>query len=122
MLSCMVSELFWMVCYFEWVESYVWVLDVIWKLLMIFCYSQQLWDLVLLLNLLMIYELFQVCYVCFIMSNLFNFFVFDGNNFCSIYSCVEMVWNNVYVVCGSLLVEVWESINVICIELWIFCQ
>jgi uncharacterized alpha-E superfamily protein len=51
------------------------------------------------------------------MSNLLNFFALDGNNPCSIYSCVEMAWNNAHAVRGSLSAEVWESINATRIEL-----
>ncbi len=39
----------------------------------------------------------------FTMSNLLNFFALDGNNPCSIYSCVEMAWNNAHAVRGSLV-------------------
>jgi uncharacterized alpha-E superfamily protein len=51
------------------------------------------------------------------MSNLLNFFALDGNNPCSIYSCVEMAWNNAHAVRGSLSAEVWECINATRIEL-----
>lgn len=44
-------------------------------------------------------------------------FALDGNNPCSIYSCVEMAWNNAHAVRGSLSAEVWESINATRIEL-----
>ncbi|SQC42424.1 Bacterial domain of uncharacterised function (DUF403) [Klebsiella pneumoniae] len=80
-------------------------------------HSQQSRDLALPLNLSMTHELFQARHARFTMSNLLNFFALDGNNPCSIYSCVEMAWNNAHAVRGSLSAEVWESINATRIEL-----
>ncbi|MDV1056027.1 alpha-E domain-containing protein [Klebsiella quasipneumoniae subsp. similipneumoniae] len=117
MLSCTASELFWMARYLERAESYARVLDVTWKLSMIPRHSQQSRDLALPLNLSMTHELFQGRHARFTMSNLLNFFALDGNNPCSIYSCVEMAWNNAHAVRGSLSAEVWESINATRIEL-----
>lgn len=111
MLSRTASELFWMARYLERAESYARVLDVTWKLSMIPRHSQQSRDLALPLNLSMTHELFQARHARFTMSNLLNFFALDGNNPCSIYSCVEMAWNNAHAVRGSLSAEVWESIN-----------
>ncbi|MDP1270957.1 alpha-E domain-containing protein, partial [Klebsiella pneumoniae] len=53
----------------------------------------------------------------FTLSNLLNFCALDGNNPCSIYSCVEMAWNTAHAVRGRLSAEVWESINATRIEL-----
>ena len=117
MLSRTASELFWMARYLERAESYARVLDVTWKLSMIPRHSQQSRDLALPLNLSMTHELFQARHARFTMSNLLNFFALDGNNPCSIYSCVEMAWNNAHAVRGSLSAEVWESINATRIEL-----
>lgn len=117
MLSRTASELFWMARYLERAESYARVLDVTWKLSMIPRHNQQSRDLALPLNLSMTHELFQARHARFTMSNLLNFFALDGNNPCSIYSCVEMAWNNAHAVRGSLSAEVWESINATRIEL-----
>ena len=117
MLSRTASELFWMARYLERAESYARVLDVTWKLSMIPRHSQQSRDLALPLNLSLTHELFQARHARFTMSNLLNFFALDGNNPCSIYSCVEMAWNNAHAVRGSLSAEVWECINATRIEL-----
>ena len=111
MLSRTASELFWMARYLERAESYARVLDVTWKLSMIPRHSQQSRDLALPLNLSATHELFQDRHARFTISNLLNFFALDGNNPSSIYSCVEMAWNNAHAVRGSLSAEVWESIN-----------
>ncbi|HID4046745.1 TPA: alpha-E domain-containing protein [Pluralibacter gergoviae] len=117
MLSRTASELFWMARYLERAESYARVLDVTWKLSMIPRHSQQSRDLALPLNLSATHELFQDRHARFTISNLLNFFALDGNNPSSIYSCVEMAWNNAHAVRGSLSAEVWESINATRIEL-----
>ena len=117
MLSRTASELFWMARYLERAESYARVLDVTWKLSMIPRHSQQSRDLALPLNLSLTHELFQARHARFTMSNLLNFFALDGNNPYSIFSCVEMAWNNAHAVRGSLSAEVWESINATRIEL-----
>ena len=117
MLSRTASELFWMARYLERAESYARVLDVTWKLSMIPRHSQQSRDLALPLNLSATHELFQARHARFTISNLLNFFALDGNNPSSIYSCVEMAWNNAHAVRGSLSAEVWESINATRIEL-----
>ena len=88
-----------------------------WKLSMIPRHSQQSRDLALPLNLSLTHELFQARHARFTMSNLLNFFALDGNNPYSIFSCVEMAWNNAHAVRGSLSAEVWESINATRIEL-----
>lgn len=59
---------------------------------------------------------FRARHARFTMSNLLNFFALDGNNPYSIFSCVEMAWNNAHAVRGSLSAEVWESINATRIE------
>ncbi len=102
MLSRTASELFWMARYLERAESYARVLDVTWKLSMIPRHSQQSRDLALPLNLSMTHELFQARHARFTMSNLLNFFALDGNNPCSIYSCVEMAWNNARTRCAAV--------------------
>ncbi|VTN09855.1 Bacterial domain of uncharacterised function (DUF403) [Raoultella terrigena] len=117
MLSRTASELFWMARYLERAESYARVLDVTCKLSMIPRHSQQARDLALPLNLSQTHELFQERHARFSMGNLFNFFALDGNNPGSIYSCVEMAWNNAHAVRGSLSAEVWECINATRIEL-----
>ena len=117
MLSRTASELFWMARYLERAESYARVLDVTWKLSMIPRHSQQSRDLALPLNLSATHELFQDRHARFTISNLLNFFALDGNNPSSIYSCVEMAWNNAHAVRGSLSAEVWESITATRIEL-----
>ncbi len=117
MLSRTASELFWMARYLERAESYARVLDVTRKLSMIPATASSRGILALPLNLSMTHELFQARHARFTMSNLLNFFALDGNNPCSIYSCVEMAWNNAHAVRGSLSAEVWESINATRIEL-----
>ncbi|MGS4819227.1 alpha-E domain-containing protein [Raoultella terrigena] len=117
MLSRTASELFWMARYLERAESYARVLDVTCKLSMIPRHSQQARDVALPLNLSQTHELFQERHARFSMGNLFNFFALDGNNPGSIYSCVEMAWNNAHAVRGSLSAEVWECINATRIEL-----
>ena len=117
MLSRTASELFWMARYLARAESYARVLAVTWKLSMIPRHSQQSRDLALPLNLSATHELFQDRHARFTISNLLNFFALDGNNPSSIYSCVEMAWNNAHAVRGSLSAEVWESINATRIEL-----
>lgn len=103
--------------YLERAESFARVLDVTWKLSMIPRHRQQSRDLTLPLNLSLTHELFQARHSRFTMNNLLNFFALDGNNSSSIYSCVEMAWNNAHAVRGSLSSEVWESINATRIEL-----
>lgn len=117
MLSRTASELFWMARYLERAESFARVLDVTWKLSMIPRHSQQSQDLALPLNLSLTHELFQARHARFTMCNLLNFFALDSNNPSSIYSCVEMAWNNAHAVRGSLSAEVWECINATRIEL-----
>lgn len=117
MLSRTASELFWMARYLERAESFVRVLDVTYKLSMVPRHSQQQRDLALPLNLSFTHELFQARYARFSMSNLLNFFALDSNNPSSIYSCVELAWNNAHAVRGSLSAEVWECINTTRIEL-----
>ena len=117
MLSRTASELFWMARYLERAESFARVLDVTYKLSMVPRHSQQQHDLALPLNLSLTHELFQSRYGRFSMSNLLNFFALDSNNPSSIYSCVEMAWNNAHAVRGSLSAEVWECINTSRIQL-----
>lgn len=111
MLSRTASELYWMARYLERAESFARVLDVTNKLSMMPRHSQQQRDLALPLNLTCTHELFQERYARFTMNNLLNFFALDGNNPSSIYSCIEMAWNNAHAVRGSLSSEVWECIN-----------
>ncbi|QTF10182.1 alpha-E domain-containing protein [Brenneria izadpanahii] len=111
MLSRTASELYWMARYLERAESLARVLDVTYKLSMMPRHSQQLRDLALPLNLTYTHELFQERYARFSMNNLLNFFALDSQNPSSIYSCIEMAWNNAHAVRGSLSSEVWECIN-----------
>lgn len=117
MLSRTASELFWMARYLERAESFARVLDVTYKLSMVPRHSQQQRDLALPLNLSLTHELFQARYPQFSMANLINFFALDSDNPSSIYSCVEMAWNNTHAVRGSLSAEVWECINTTRIQL-----
>ncbi|WP_315709173.1 alpha-E domain-containing protein [Brenneria uluponensis] len=111
MLSRTASELYWMARYLERAESFARVLDVTYKLSMMPRHSQQQRDLALPLNLTHTHELFQQHYTRFSMDNLLNFFALDSHNPSSIYSCIEMAWNNAHAVRGSLSSEVWECIN-----------
>lgn len=111
MLSRTASELYWMARYLERAESFARVLDVTWKLSMMPRHRQQQHDLALPLNLTFSHELFQQRYARFSMNNLLNFFALDSHNPSSIYSCIEMAWNNAHAVRGSLSSEVWECIN-----------
>lgn len=111
MLSRTASELYWMARYLERAESFARVLDVTWKLSMMPRHGQQQHDLALPLNLTFTHALFEERYPRFTMSNLLNFFALDSHNPYSIYSCIEMAWNNAHAVRGSLSSEVWECIN-----------
>ncbi len=111
MLSRTASDLYWMARYLERAESFARVLDVTWKLSMMPRHRQQQHDLALPLNLTFSHELFQQRYARFSMNNLLNFFALDSHNPSSIYSCIEMAWNNAHAVRGSLSSEVWECIN-----------
>ncbi len=111
MLSRTASELYWMARYLERAESFARVLDVTYKLSMMPRHSQQQHDLALPLNLTFGHDLFQERYARFSMNNLLNFFALDSNNPSSIFSCIEMAWNNAHAVRGSLSSEVWECIN-----------
>lgn len=102
MLSRTASELYWMARYLERAESFARVLDVTYKLSMMPRHSQQQHDLSLPLNLTFGHELFQERYARFSMNNLLNFFALDSNNPSSIFSCIEMAWNNAHAVRGSL--------------------
>lgn len=117
MLSRTASELFWMARYLERAESFARVLDVTYKLSMMPRHSQQQRDLALPLNLSFTHDLFQARYARFSMDNLLSFFALDSNNPSSVYSCVEMAWNNAHAVRGSLSAEVWECINTTRIQL-----
>ncbi len=93
--------------YLERAESYARVLDVTWKLSMIPGTASGRRDLALPLNLSMTHELFQARHARFTMSNLLQLLCPRWQQPCSIYSCVEMAWNNAHAVRGSLSAEVW---------------
>lgn len=117
MLSRTASELYWMARYLERAESIARVLDVTYKLSLMPIRSQQNDDLTLPLNLTGTQLLFAEHYPQLDMGNLLNFFALNPRNPSSIYSCLEMAWNNAHAVRGSLSSEVWESINATWIEM-----
>lgn len=111
MLSRTASGLFWMARYLERAENLARVLDVTNKLSMMPRHSQQENDLTLPLKLSGTHQLFHERHEEFSIKNLLNFFSLDNKNPSSIYSYIEMAWNNAHAVRGTLSSEVWECMN-----------
>lgn len=51
-----------------------------------------------------------------IVENVLCFMVSDYDNYVLIYSCLCLVRENVYVVCGMVIIEMWEMLNLIWLE------
>lgn len=122
MLSRTASELYWMSRYLERAENIARLLDVTNKLSMMSIRDNaQLHDdqndLRVPLMLTGTQTLFDEHYPQLTMSNLLTFFALDNINHSSIFSCLQMAWNNAHAVRGSLSSEVWESINASWIEM-----
>ncbi len=117
MLSRTASELYWMARYLERAESIARVLDVTNKLSMMPTRGSENHDLKVPLNLTNTGELYAAAYTEITMANLVSFFALDNRNHSSIYSCLQMGWNNAHAVRGSLSSEVWECINATWIEM-----
>lgn len=117
MLSRTASELYWMARYLERAESIARVLDVTNKLSMMPIRDGGDQDLQVPLNLTGTGQLYAAAYPELTMPNLVSFFALDNRNHSSIFSCLEMGWNNAHAVRGSLSSEVWECINATWIEM-----
>lgn len=117
MLSRTASELYWMARYLERAESIARVLDVTNKLSMMPIRDSEDHDLQVPLNLTGTGQLYAAAYHDLTMANLVSFFALDSRNHSSIYSCLQMGWNNAHAVRGSLSSEVWECINATWIEM-----
>lgn len=111
MLSRTASELYWMARYLERAENIARVLDVTNKLSMMPIRNGGNHDLLVPLNLTSTSELYDETYPTLTMPNLVSFFALDSRNYSSIFSCLQMGWNNAHAVRGSLSSEVWECIN-----------
>lgn len=116
MLSRTASELYWMARYLERAENIARLMDVTNKLSMMSIRDNNN-DLMVPLLLTGTNTLFNETYQQVTMNNLLNFFALDSANHSSIYSCMQMAWNNAHAVRGSLSSEVWESINASWIEM-----
>lgn len=117
MLSRTASELYWMARYLERAESIARVLDVTNKLSMMPIRDGGDQDLQVPLNLTGTGQLYAAAYPELTMPNLVSFFALDYRNHSSIFSCLQMGWNNAHAVRGSLSSEVWECINATWIEM-----
>ena len=111
MLSRTASELYWMARYLERAENIARVLDVTNKLSMMPIRNGGNHDLLVPLNLTSTSELYAETWPTLTMPNLVSFFALDSRNYSSIFSCLQMGWNNAHAVRGSLSSEVWECIN-----------
>ena len=111
MLSLTASELYWMARYLERAENIARVLDVTNKLSMMPIRNGGNHDLLVPLNLTSTSELYAETNPTLTMPNLVSFFALDSRNYSSIFSCLQMGWNNAHAVRGSLSSEVWECIN-----------
>lgn len=111
MLSRTASELYWMARYLERAENIARVLDVTNKLSMMPIRNGGNHDLLVPLNLTSTSELYAETNLTLTMPNLVSFFALDSRNYSSIFSCLQMGWNNAHAVRGSLSSEVWECIN-----------
>lgn len=121
MLSRTASELYWMARYLERAETIARLLDVTNKLSMMSIRDvharDENNDLLVPLTMTGTRDLFDEHYPQASMGNLLNFFALDSFNHSSIFSCLQMAWNNAHAVRGSLSSEVWESINATWIEM-----
>jgi len=122
MLSRTASELYWMARYLERAENIARLLDVTNKLSMMSIRDKtqqddEKNDLLIPLTLTGTRDLFSEHYSHVTMANLLNFFALEPLNHSSIFSCMQMAWNNAHAVRGSLSSEVWESINASWIEM-----
>jgi len=111
MLSRTASELYWMARYLERAENIARVLDVTNKLSMMPIRNGGNHDLLVPLNLTSTSELYAETNPTLTMPNLVSFFALDNRNYSSIFSCLQMGWNNAHAVRGGLSSEVWECIN-----------
>lgn len=111
MLSRTASELYWMARYLERAENIARVLDVTNKLSMMPIRNGGNHDLLVPLNLTSTSELYAETNPTLTMPNLVSFFALDSRNYSSIFSCLQMGWNNAHAVRGSLSSKVWECIN-----------
>ncbi|MGD9425234.1 alpha-E domain-containing protein [Pantoea sp. NSTU24] len=121
MLSRTASELYWMARYLERAETIARLLDVTNKLSMMSIRDvharDENNDLLVPLTMTGTRRLFDEHYPQVSMSHLLNFFALDSFNHSSIFSCLQMAWQNAHAVRGSLSSEVWESINATWIEM-----
>lgn len=117
MLSRTASELYWMARYLERAESIARVLDVTHKLSMMPIRDPENQDLQVPLNLTGTGQLYSAAYASMTMANLVSFFALDNRNHSSIYSCLQMGWNNAHAIRGNLSSDVWECINATWIEM-----
>lgn len=119
MFSWIVFDLYWMLCYLECVENFVCMFDVSYLLLLLLqdCNGGGLDELVMLLLIIGIFDVYLECYGELVVECLLSFFVFDLDNLVSIYSCLVVVCVSVYVVCGWIILDMWENINVIWLEM-----
>ncbi|MDH2066751.1 alpha-E domain-containing protein [Pantoea sp. GD03673] len=117
MLSRTASELYWMARYLERAENIARVLDVTNKLSMMPIRNGGDQDLQVPLNLTGTSQLYAETCPTLTMPNLVSFFALDNRNHSSIFSCLQMGWNNAHAVRGSLSSEVWECINATWIEM-----
>jgi uncharacterized alpha-E superfamily protein len=116
MLSRTASELYWMARYLERAENIARILDVTNKLSLMPIRDNNN-DLLVPLSLTGTQQLFAENYQQLCMANILNFFALSNVNHGSIFSCLQMAWNNAHAVRGSLSSEVWESINASWIEM-----
>jgi len=117
MLSRTASELYWMARYLERAENIARVLDVTNKLSMMPIRNGGDQDLQVPLNLTGTSQLYAESCPTLTMPGLVTFFALDNRNHSSIFSCLQMGWNNAHAVRGSLSSEVWECINATWIEM-----
>jgi uncharacterized alpha-E superfamily protein len=116
MLSRTANELYWMARYLERAETIARLLDVTNKLSMMPMQEGQQ-ELRVPLTITDTQQAFDTEYTDLSMQNLVRFFAVDSNNLSSIYSCIQMAWNNAHAVRGRLSSEVWESINTTWIDI-----
>jgi len=117
MLSRTASELYWMARYLERAENTARILDVTNKLSLMPIRDNHHIDLQVPLSMNGTQQLFEANYPQLSMANLLDFFALSNLNHSSIFSCLQMAWNNAHAVRGSLSSEVWESINASWIEM-----
>ncbi|MDU6410107.1 MAG: alpha-E domain-containing protein [Yersiniaceae bacterium] len=117
MLSRTASELYWMARYLERAENTARILDVTNKLSLMPIRDNSPHDLQVPLHISGTQALFDANYPQLTMASLLDFFALSTLNPSSIFSCLQMAWNNAHAVRGSLSSEVWESINASWIEM-----